>query len=129
MTARAKITFRILLLLYIAAVCFLCFARFDDTPSVPLQIFGIPTDKLVHFLMFAPFPVLAWFAFGGKRKGWRRYLALALILGVGVLLSLSTEVIQQYIPYRNGDWTDFAADLTGLVTSTLILLPFVCKKD
>ena len=56
MSQKQKIAFRILFFLYIAAVLYLCFGRFDNAPSIELNLWGIPTDKIVHFLMFFPFP-------------------------------------------------------------------------
>jgi VanZ family protein len=129
MTARLRTYARILLLLYLAAVCVLCFAQFDDTPSVPFSIFGIPNDKVVHFLMFAPFPFLAWFSFGKRPARRKRLLILGAILLVGFVLAVFTEGIQWFIPYRSGDWRDLAADSLGLLASTLILIPPVCLKD
>lgn len=46
----------LLLLFYIGAVAFCCFWKFTSLPSLELKIFGIPKDKIVHFLMFLPFP-------------------------------------------------------------------------
>ena len=56
---RQRIAIRLLFILYIAGVLYLCFGHFDNTPSVPLTLWGIPTDKVVHFAMF--FAVVAWF--------------------------------------------------------------------
>ena len=54
---------RILFFLYLAAVAFLCFMHVDKLPDVQKFIFGIPTDKIAHFLMFLPFPILAYLAY------------------------------------------------------------------
>ena len=49
--------------LYLLAVLYLCFGKFENTPDVPWSLLGIPSDKLVHFGMFFPFPILAFLAF------------------------------------------------------------------
>ena len=129
MTARLKIYARILLLVYLAAVCVLCFARFDESPSMSLSFWGIPSDKIVHFLMFAPFPILAWFSLGKFPERRKRLLTLGGLLLLGLVLAVFTEGIQWFIPYRSGDWRDLLSDALGLLATTLILIPIVCRKD
>lgn len=119
-----KLVFRILFLLYVAGVLLLCFGKFDSTPSVPLELWGIPTDKLVHFGMFLPFPVLAYMAFGQK---YITIKAALLFTGVtfivGLLLALGTEWGQAHLTeYRSGDPWDFLADAIALATGSLLVL-------
>ena len=119
-----KLVFRILFFLYVAGVLFMCFGKFDSTPSVPLELWGIPTDKLVHFGMFLPFPILAYLAFG------RQYIttkAALLFTGVtfivGLMLALGTEWGQAHLTaYRSGDPRDFLADAIALATGSLLVL-------
>ena len=59
MTTPKTILARILFLLYLGAIALLCFMHVDKLPDVQKFIFGIPTDKIVHFGMFLPFPILA----------------------------------------------------------------------
>ena len=71
MTRRQLQWARILFGLYLVAVAVLCFARFPESEDVPKSLLGIPMDKIVHFLMFFPFPVLTYLAFDryrGKRN-------------------------------------------------------------
>ena len=63
MTPRQLKYARILFAVYLAAVLVLCFGKFPSSEDVPKYLWGIPTDKIVHFLMFLPFPVLAYLAF------------------------------------------------------------------
>ena len=49
--------------LYIGLVAYLCFANFHRLPEVPNTFLGIPVDKIVHFWMFFPFPILAYLAY------------------------------------------------------------------
>ena len=63
MTKALKITFRVAFYLYLIAIAVLCFGKFSDLPSVSNTILGIPTDKVVHFVMFFPFPILAFLAY------------------------------------------------------------------
>ena len=130
MSRKAKTFFRILLAVYLITVFILCFGKFEAGPDIELSFWGIPTDKLVHFAMFFPFPFLMYLSLGARSRAKRRRLGiLLLILSAGVLLAVLTEGAQHFLPYRSGEWTDLLADTLGLLTATLILLPFVCRKD
>jgi VanZ family protein len=62
-------------------------------------------DKLVHVAIFV---AIAW---TGSRVGVPHRL-----LGIGlVAYAIGTELIQQTLPHRSGDWTDVAADLIGAI--------------
>ena len=130
MSRKAKTYFRILLAVYLVTVFILCFGKFEAGPDISMSVWGIPTDKLVHFAMFLPFPILTYFSLGGHLESRRsRILALLQILFAGLLLAVATESAQSFIPYRSGEWFDLLADSLGILTATLILLPFVCRKD
>ena len=64
----SSILFRFFLLLYLAVVAFLCFADFNDMPDIQKTFLGVPTDKIVHFCMFFPMPVIGYMAYGGEKK-------------------------------------------------------------
>lgn len=122
MTKRQKIAFRAIFFFYVAAVLFLCFGKFDSAPSIPWTLFGLPSDKLVHFCMFFPFPILAFLAYD-KFTGTRKSVVIfALItLAVGCTVAAATEIGQALLTdYRSGDPTDFLADFLALLSSSLI---------
>ena len=113
---RHKIAFQVLFFLYIALLLFLCFGQFQNMHSVPRTILGIPSDKVVHFCMFFPFPILAFLAFD--------------TFVVGILLALGTEWGQAHLTrYRSGDTRDFLADSLALVLGTLIVLFWDIRKQ
>ena len=93
-------------------------------PDVQRSFWGIPTDKIVHFLMFFPFPILAFLAFDGySAKPWLSVLGTVAIFAAGILLAVGTEVGQARLTtYRSGDVNDFKADLLALGISSLIVL-------
>ena len=96
--------FRLLTLLYLAAVAVLCFAKFSSLSSVPGSFLGIPTDKIVHFLMFMPFPVLALLSFELKKPHlFKLVLIVVLLFITGCLLAWATEYVQGLLPYRDMD--------------------------
>ena len=131
MTHNQKILFRILFLLYLSGVLYLCFGRFDNTPSVEWSLFGIPTDKLVHFCMFFPFPILAFLAFDRYTETARQTLTfVGITLAVGILLALGTEWGQaHFTDYRNGDPWDLVADISALVLSSLLVSIWDIRKQ
>lgn len=123
MKENIRITSSILLCLYIAAVAYLCFARPDNLPQAPMYLFGIPMDKVAHFVMFAPFPILAYMTFIDLKMGlWRKIAVLMVIMAAGAGMAIGTERIQATLTYRTGDVNDFLADSIGLLAGGLIIL-------
>lgn len=112
----------ILLLLYFAGVLFLCLFDFRNS-GVRLSptFWGIPTDKIVHFCMLLPFPIIAFLnvakIWRPRRAGW----ALAAIFILGVAFGAATEIMQGTLTsYRSEDVLDLVADGAGALAGTLI---------
>ena len=111
---------RILFVVYLAAIAFLCFMHADKIPDMQKTLFGIPTDKVAHFLMFLPFPILVFLAYDHvTNKVWSVVLFAVLTFAVGAAIAWGTEYIQGMLPYRSRDVADFRADLLALGISTL----------
>lgn len=123
--SRTRIIYSVLFCIYIAAVAFLCFAKPDDLPQMPQLWFGLPADKVGHFLMFMPFPVLAFLTFEteGMAVG-RQLLLLTVLLTVGAGLAIGTEHVQAQLAYRAAETKDFYADAAGLAIGGLCTLAF-----
>lgn len=118
---KGKTLIRIVFLLYIAAVLFLCFGKFSNLSGAPRHIMGIDSDKVVHFLMFFPFPILCYFSFRWPGvKVWHSVLFSLCILGIGCAIAAGTELIQGFLPYRSSERADFGADFLALCCSTVI---------
>ena len=110
---------RILFFIYLAAIAFLCFMRVDKIPDIQRTLLGIPTDKVAHFLMFLPFPILAFLAYDHiTDRPWRAVLFALLTFIIGAAIAWATEYIQGLLPYRSRDITDFRADLLALLIGT-----------
>ena len=131
MTRRQLIWSRILFAVYLAAVAFLCFGRFSNSQDVPTDLWGIPTDKLVHFAMFFPFPILAFLAFDTFTQTVRETLLfVGVTLLVGILIAVGTEMGQANLTdYRSGDPLDLVADTIGLSVSSLITAVWDIRKQ
>lgn len=122
---------RILFFLYLAAVLVLCFGQFKDAPSIPWTLLGIPSDKIVHFCMFFPFPILAFLAFDKYTETPRStFLFSGITFLVGVVLAFGTEWGQAHLTtYRSGDPLDWVADVSALFISTLIVIIWDLRKQ
>lgn len=117
------------MLLYICTVAYLCFHRFSSLPSISQTIFGIPTDKVVHFFMFLPFPALTVMCMGEVPHS-RSAIILQGILAflAGCLFAVLTEYIQTKLYYRSGDILDFAADAIALALTSVISFSILAHR-
>ena len=131
MTRTQRNWMRVLLLLYLASVLFLCFGQFESGSEVPSTLLGIPTDKLVHFCIFFPFPILAYFSFDRYTETLRSTLLFTgITLLAGILLAGGTEWGQSHLTdYRSGDPLDFLADSISLFLSTLLVIYLDIRKQ
>ncbi len=127
MKGRLKKTYIIVFCIYLAAVGVLCFMNPSDIPEIGLQTFlGIPIDKILHFLMFLPYPILAGLSFMNSRIGLiRNLIILTAIIITGIGVSYGTEVIQSHTEYRSYEINDFYADLTGIATGSLLAAAYI----
>ena len=120
----------IFLCLYLMALGFLCFADPQSYPSPPFSIWNIPTDKIVHFIMFAPYPVLTFITVDQQSCSlMKRLVILILVLLSGAALSLGTEVIQGTTEYRSFELWDLAADIAGILTSTMAMAAYMLSTS
>lgn len=119
----------ILFLLYLGFVAWCCFGHFDSLPNISRNIFGFPTDKVVHFLMFFPFAFLCFASFDYLAKNrWKALLLLVGVLVVGLLVAVSTEAGQSLTTYRAADTLDFKADAIALASASIIILIIILLR-
>lgn len=105
---------------YLAAVLYLCFMKPDSLPELRPDLWGIPLDKLAHFLMFFPFPLLSYIAFRPRQGGkWRSVAVLAVLYITGIGFAFGTEQLQGLSEYRSNDPYDFLADIIGMTASAI----------
>ncbi|MBO7073742.1 MAG: VanZ family protein [Bacteroidales bacterium] len=88
-------------------------------------------DKVVHGVMFAVFTFsIIWgyrHEYCEKDKHYRITLQL-ITFSIAVFYAGLTEVIQIFIPYREGNWGDFLADVIGCVLGICIFKLIFIKK-
>ncbi len=129
MKKRNKILWTVLFCLYLAAVAYLCFMRPDKLPEIKPDLWGIPIDKVAHFIMFFPYPIVAYGAFmpSGSRK-ILRIAILALLFAAGIGLAMGTEKLQGLSEFRTYDIKDFYADIIGMGAATVVLFIHILTK-
>lgn len=117
--------------IYVIAVILLCVIKAESLPELPKSFLGIPLDKMVHFLMFMPFPVLGYMSFKPYNKGssWKDFAVLAVLCILGAGFALSTEKIQSLTSYRSYEQADVLADFIGLSTGALMVLILIFRKQ
>ena len=121
MSKTTKIISRILLLIYIGLLAYLCFGHFDHVPQIIRKFWGIEQDKVIHFCMFFPFPILAYFSVGKIFRTYGRALTFVLIVFlIGCLIGAATELGQGLTTYRSADPKDFSADALALAASSVL---------
>ena len=103
-----------LFVLYVAAMVL---AFLLPVPTVPTLPIPLPNqfDKMVHFGIFLGFALLL-------------HLDRRPRLGITLLVSLAfaggIELVQSLIPYRSGDWRDFAAGGAGAGLGVVLVVLF-----
>lgn len=116
------LVFRITLILYIVTVAYLCFANLDNIPDVPKHLFGLEMDKIAHFCMFLPFPVLGFLSYGHKTNNiWQSLAVIVTICALGAIFAGITEIIQGMLPRRTEDIRDYKADLLAIGIASFIM--------
>ena len=118
---KRSIIFSITMVLYLAVVGYLLFANFEKLSSIPRIFLGIPTDKIVHFCMFFPFPSLAYLAYDQLTDTpLKAFAALVSICAIGAIFAGLTEIGQSLLPYRYEDISDFRADCLAIVLAGIL---------
>ena len=129
MNKKQVITARILLVIYLFIVAFLCFWHFKNVSTVSESILGIPMDKIVHFCMFLPFPLLSYASWGRGFKGpWQALGFVLAVFFIGSAVAGGTELVQSLLPYRKADPADFMADALALCISSLAVFIWDMKR-
>ena len=119
----------LLFCLYLGAVAALCFVHGEQLPDLPSKWLGIPADKVMHALMFLPFPILAFQAFHSHDKrisGSLILLAVSAVVGAGV--AVATEKLQGILEYRTYESLDLIADFIGIIAGTLICSAYIVVR-
>ncbi len=131
MKLKKRYIWALILCCYFAVVLILCLARPEQIPVLSKLFWGIPVDKIAHFLMFLPYPVIAYIVFRPAYSGkWRHILVLLAVFAVGIGLAMGTEHLQGLSDYRSYEIEDFYADVFGMECSAIATaLYIVFRKE
>lgn len=119
--SKPKLFHRLILVVfaaYLATLALLYFGNFKISPDMPRELWGIPMDKIAHFLMFLPYPFLAHRSLTGKRK-WRN---LVFVILSGIVLAYCLELTQHTVnPLRTSDPWDLLTNIASITVASFIL--------
>lgn len=107
----------------------MCLSRPENLPSAEFMIFGLPVDKVVHFIMFLPFPIFIYLMFfKTSRSRWADLLIMigGIVMGIGA--ALGTEHLQALTQYRSSDIKDVYADIIGLSAGCIPVLIHILSR-
>ena len=97
-------------LFFVYAVVVLIFA-FYPSLSVPEVSAPFSPDKIAHFAQYFIFAFL-YYIYRTSCKAQRKAIFIELFF-IGAMISVFTEVIQEFIPGRSKCWWDVLANLLG----------------
>ncbi len=99
-------------------IAFVCLARFDELPSVSLEL--VPTDKIVHGALHFMLTFLL-------ARSLRRMPLLGSFC-ISVAFGIAIEAAQaMFTSYRTADIADIAANIAGSILA-LVILKLTQKK-
>lgn len=88
------------------------------------------SDKLVHAIMYTGVSFVFWYEllFNTSQPSFSKILLLPILLPI--LIGGVLEILQEHLTEcRSGEWSDFAADVTGtlagILIGTYIIRPFI----
>ena len=95
-------------------------------PQLPQLWLGLPADKVGHFLMFMPFPLLGYLTFEVKGMSvGRKLFLIAILIVFGAGMALGTEYVQARLEYRSSENSDLLADGIGLITGGIFTFIYI----
>lgn len=108
-----------LFILYLGFLTYLCFGHPTTIfKTIPKELWGLPFDKCVHFIMFFPYPFMAQEAFVRKNK-WR---AMVLTILSALLFCFSFELLQgRLTTWRTTDPWDLSINVASVTAGSIIV--------
>lgn len=114
---------------YIVAVILMCVIKTESLPELPKVFLGIPFDKIAHFIMFLPFPILGYSAFYPSECSIAREIAVVMVISViGFVFAAATEGLQSMTEYRTADSMDMMSNAIGLMTGAAASIIYIIFK-
>ncbi|MBP5539069.1 MAG: VanZ family protein [Bacteroidales bacterium] len=109
------------LAVYVIAVLCLCLGTFQGPSGMWKTFLGIQMDKVFHFLLYLPYPALAFWAFYPKKNAGR---FLLIVLLIGIAYSGAVEIMQAlFTDNRSAEWGDLLANTLGMAAGAMAVSP------
>jgi VanZ family protein len=100
-----------------------------DEFEVPRMIMGISIDKIVHFILFFPYPILLWLAYGKHINLHFRSLIFWVIVISGYAVALLIESFQLLNPNRSFEPGDILANIIAITSGSIIVALYIRSKN
>ncbi len=84
------------------------------------ETMDFPVDKVAHFIEYAIFALLTWRSFSSLLRSKSAICVVLLSLLFLSAFALLDEYHQSFVPGRQADWLDFAADFAGASAALLL---------
>ncbi len=115
----------VLLILYIGVLCYLYFGNPMTPEELPKTFLSLPMDKIAHFLMILPLPILLFWSFAKSHS----IKELGIISFFSILFVSILEGTQNAInPQRQSEFYDLLANYVSIVFVSLIILIGILTK-
>lgn len=106
------------LVFFLPAVFYCALIFFLSSKSLKIKLGFIYWDKGAHWLEFMILGILLAFGFFKSIPG-RLFLNSYLTIMLGILIGLTDELHQLFVPGRKCDWRDWLADVLGILVGLL----------
>lgn len=111
-----------LFFVYLTVILFvMIFTIHTEEIKAPDYILGIAIDKVVHFIVFLPYPFLLWLAFNKRFARYKNLFVCCLVPISGLIFAIATEFLQSVNPARDFDYYDILANILSIIFASLIL--------
>ncbi len=114
-----------LMLVAAETVFLIAFSFLPSVPTVRTGFFRI--GDIEHFIAYLIYGLLLSRALSYSGRGRRMVLIVPVI--AGVVLGVSCEAIQFFVPLRTADLIDVAVDVAGSLAGSVISFPFLPERD
>ena len=116
-----------LLYYWMPVLAYCLFIFILSSKPAPEQVPVFPfSDKVIHFLIYAPLGVLFYRAFGTLKS--RIWVTIILSVSVSALYGASDEIHQAFVPSRTAELSDVLADALGSLFGVILFYVAVGKK-
>jgi VanZ family protein len=106
----------------VAAYAAAIFAMSSSTHPLGVQRLPPGVDKVIHALVFGGFSVTVWFALRSSAPGVSPIRLSSVAVLIATLYGLSDEFHQSFVPGREMDAVDLAADGIGACVAQAFVL-------